>query len=522
MSKFNDERTLSTALQLHQAGRLDEAADLYRRVLQNDSGNPYALHYLGVIEASAGHLEQAKSLLERSLARQPANVQFVENYATTLVQAGDYETALRICRQRLQSDDRNVSLLYAGAVALFKLGHLEEALAQFEKLLSIAPNHVAAINERGSVLAELGKFDAALACVQRALTLHPRYADAYLNLGNLYATLKRQDEAFAAYGKAQALNPDLADAHFSEALLSLSLGKFTEGWKKYEYRWQTKWSASPKRNFRQPLWLGDSDIRNKTILIHAEGGFGDTLFGCRYIPMVAQLGARVIAEVQAPLKSLLTNLEAVSTLIADGETIPHFDTHCPIMSLPLALGTAMQIISTTTPYLTVSKDLVEKWRSKLVGEEMKVGIGWAGNTNRRRDRHRSIPLKTLLPVLGVNGIRFFSIQKTLRQGDEELLDANPTIIRLDREIDDFQDTAAIMMSLDLVISVDTAIANLAGALGRPFWVLLHDSPDWRWLDHGKHTPWYRTGRLFRQRVIGDWTPVTGEVRAELEKLIAGR
>jgi tetratricopeptide (TPR) repeat protein len=501
---------------------LDEAANVYRRILQTDSGNPYALHYLGVLEASAGNLDQAKSLLERSLAHQPTNGQFVENYATVLAQAGDDEAALQICRQQLQVDDRNVSLLYVSAVALFKLRRLEEALAQLGKLLSIDPHHVAAINERGSVLAELAKFDAALDCVQQALTLQPRYADAYLNLGNLYAALKRYDGAFAAYEKAQALKPDLADAHFNEALLRLSLGELTEGWEKYEYRWQTKWSAGQKRNLRQPLWLGDIDIRNKTILVHAERGFGDTLLGCRYIPMVAQLGARVVAEVQAPLKSLLKNLDGISMVIGQGETIPHVDAHCPIMSLPLAFKTTMKTIPDKTPYLAASKDTVEKWRSKLIGKEIKVGIGWAGNTNFRSDRHRSILLKNLLPALAVEGVRYFSIQKTLRPGDEQLLDANPAIIRLDREINDFQDTAAIMMSLDLVVSSDTSIVNLAGALGRPFWVLLHDTPDWRWLASGKHTPWYPTGRLFRQRAIGDWTTVTDEVRAELEKLVASR
>lgn len=402
------------------------------------------------------------------------------------------------------------------------LKRYDEAFAAFDKALALKADLAEAWLGRANVSTELKRHDEAFAAYEKALALKPDLADTWLGRGNVFADLKRYDEAFAAYDKALALKPDLADAHFNKALLRLKLGELIEGWKEYEYRSQTRLAIGRKRNLQQPLWLGDSDIRNKTILVHAEQGFGDTLLGCRYIPMVAQLGARVVAEVQAPLKSLLQNLEGISTLISQGDVIPSFDVHCPIMSLPLAFKTTIQTIPARTPYLTVSEELFEKWRSKLIGEEIKVGIGWAGNANFHGDGYRSILLNNLLPALGIKGVRYFSIQKTLRQGDERLLDANPQIVRLDQKINDFQDTAAIMMSLDLVLSSDTSIVNLAGALGRPFWVLLQDTPDWRWLAEGTSTPWYPTGRLFRQRAIGDWTAVTDEVRAELERLVARR
>jgi hypothetical protein len=275
-----------------------------------------------------------------------------------------------------------------------------------------------------------------------------------------------------------------------------------------------------ERNFSQPLWLGDGDIKNRTILIHAEQGLGDTLMACRYAPILASLGARVIAEVQPSLKSLLETLDGISQLVAKGEPIPPFDVHCPIMSLPLAFKTTLQTIPAKVPYLTVSENIIKKWRAKLTGTEIKVGIAWAGNPNHVQDLDRSIPLKDLLPILGVRGTRYFSLQKDFRHGEKQMLDIYSQIARLDPEINDFQDTAAIMMSLDLVISCDTSIVHLAGALGKPAWVLLPFNPDWRWLLDRSDSPWYPTARLFRQTTRGEWSTVVDDVCAELVKLVS--
>jgi hypothetical protein len=290
------------------------------------------------------------------------------------------------------------------------------------------------------------------------------------------------------------------------------------GWSKCEYRWETQQFRGAKRNFVQPLWLGDTDIKDKIILLHAEQGLGDTLFACRYIPKVAALGANVILEVQLPLKSLLRDFDGVSMLIGRGDVTPHFDVHCPLMSLPLALKTTIDTIPSAVPYITVSRNAVENWRPKLIAQKLKVGIAWAGNPDFGRDRDRSIPLKTMLPLTRIDGIKYFSLQKDLRERDDELLDANPHIARVDKEINDFEDTAAMMMSLDLVISVDTSVANLAGALGRPVWMLLPLVSEWRWLLEGNDTPWYPTARLFRQANVGDWTTVVDDVCVALERV----
>jgi tetratricopeptide (TPR) repeat protein len=345
-------------------------------------------------------------------------------------------------------------------------------------------------------------------------------AEAWLGRGNVFKDLKRYDDAFTAYDKAIALNPNLAEAHCNAGLTRLTLGDTEHGWKKYEYRWGTKRMRGWERNFSQPLWLGDGDIENRTILIHAEQGLGDTLMACRYAPILASLGARVIAEVQPSLKSLLENLDGISQLVAKGEPIPPFDVHCPIMSLPLAFKTTLQTIPAKVPYLTVSENVIKKWRAKLTGSDIKVGIAWAGNPNHVQDLDRSIPLKNLLPILGVRGTRYFSLQKDFRHGEKQILDINSQIVRLDPEINDFQDTAAIMMSLDLVISCDTSIVHLAGALGKPAWVLLPFNPDWRWLLDRSDSPWYPTAQLFRQTSRGEWSTVIDDVCVELEKRVA--
>jgi hypothetical protein len=274
-----------------------------------------------------------------------------------------------------------------------------------------------------------------------------------------------------------------------------------------------------KRTFLQPLWLGDSSIMGRTIFLHAEQGLGDTIMICRYVPMVAALGAKVILEVQPPLKSLFQSLEGDSRLISKGEPIPDFDIHCPLMSLPLAFKTLLDTIPAKIPYLKADKDALRKWRSRLGEGGYKIGVAWAGRPNFKKDHDRSIQLKNILPVFSILGARYFSVQKELRDGDLEILNANRQIVHLGNAISDFQDTAAIIMSLDLIISSDTSVVNLAGALGRPVWVLLPFNPDWRWLSDGQRTPWYPTARLFRQTKNGEWGPVVDEVCAQLQKFL---
>jgi tetratricopeptide (TPR) repeat protein len=502
--------------------RYDEAFADYDKALALKPDLVEAWLARGNVLYSLNRYDEAIVAFDKSLALKPDLAQAYLGRGNVFIDLKRYDEAFA-------AYDRALALNHDLAEAWLGRGHAftglkryDEASTSYDKTLALKPDLAEAWLARGDSFNNHRRYDEAVADYDKALVLKPDLAEAWLGRGNVFKDLRRYDEALVAYAKAHALKPDLAEAQCNEGLIRLILGETENGWKKYEYRWDTKLMRGLKRNFSQPLWLGDSDIKSKTILIHAEQGLGDTLMACRYIPMLAAQGAKVIAEVQPPLMSLLKNLDGISLLIAKGETIPHFDVHCPIMSLPLAFKTTMQTIPAKVPYLVVPKDSIEKWRPKLNGAEIKVGIAWAGNPNYPQDSDRSILLKNILPILGVKGARFFSLQKDLRHGDQEILAVNSEIVRLDQEINDFEDTAAIMMSLDLVISSDTSIVNLAGALSRPTWVVLSFNPDWRWLLDRSDSPWYPTARLFRQMDTGEWSTVIDDICVEIEKLVAAK
>jgi tetratricopeptide (TPR) repeat protein len=458
-------------------------------------------------------LDEAIADYNRAIVLAPKIFGFYYNRGNAYLRKKQLSQALSDFKRAIELNPNFVDAHCGLGNVLAELKRYDEALAAYGKALSVKSAN--AWLGRGDVFRELRRFDEAFAAYDKALALKPDLAEAWLGRGNVFRELKRFDEAFAAYDKALALEPAFAQAHYNKGLLRLSLGEMELGWAKCEYRWETPHFRAGKRNFLQPLWLGRSDIKDKTILLHAEQGFGDTLLACRYISKFAALGAKVILEVPSPLKSLLRGVEGVSMLIGRGEALPHFDVRCPLMSLPLAFKTTIETIPNTVPYITVRKNAVEKWREKLSAQKLKVGIAWAGNPEFGGDRDRSILLKNILPVTRIDGIKYFSLQKDLRKGDDELLNANPHIVRGEKDINDFEDTAAIMMSLDLVISSDTSIVNLAGALGRSVWVLLAYMPDWRWLLDRDDSPWYPSARLFRQPVAGDWESVVANVIEEL-------
>src|SRR5215469_965735 len=504
---------------LRELGRFDEALASLTKAVSLAPNVPIVWYNRGNVYSQKKDYNSALSDYDRAIKIDP-------NYSDAWFGRGNAFAGLKRYDEAVAAYDRALTLkpdlvkawLARGSI-FYDLKRYDEALVTYDNALARIPDLAEAWLGRGNVFINVQRFDEAFAAYDKALALKPDLAEAWLSRGNVFKNLGRYDEALAAYAKAQALKPGWAEAQCNEAIVRLVLGDTDYGWKKFECRWDTKLLRGLKRNFTQRLWLGDSDIKNKIILIHAEQGLGDTIMGCRYVPMLASLGAKVIAEVQPPLKSLLKNLEGVSMLIGKGETIPRFDVQCPIMSLPLAFKTTVETIPAKVPYLAASNDVVEKWRSKLAGAEIKVGIAWAGNPNHPGDLDRSIPLKNILPIVGLKGARYFSLQKDLRDDDREMLDANSQIVRLDQEMNDFEDTAAIMMSLDLVISCDTSIVHLAGALSRPIWVLLPFDPDWRWLLNRNDSPWYPTARVFRQLNAGEWSTVADDVCVELQKLV---
>jgi tetratricopeptide (TPR) repeat protein len=331
--------------------------------------------------------------------------------------------------------------------------------------------------------------------------------------------LKRHDEALASYERAIALNPDYAEAHWNVCLARLRLGDFRGGWPQYEWGWKAGYRGIERR-FAQPRWTGAEPLAGKTLFVHAEQGFGDTIQFVRYVPLVAGAGARVVIEVHPSLVALLSGVQNVSSAVSRGGPLPAFDLHCPLLSLPLAFGTELDTIPARVPYLSAPETHLARWKIRLPrAEGLRIGLTWSGRNI--PDPDRSMALAQLAPLFDLPGIHFVSLQKDLRDSDEAALRGRPGFLHLGPDLADFADTAAVIAQLDLVISIDTAVAHLAGALGKPVWILLPFLSDWRWLLDRDDSPWYPTARLFRQDKARAWDTVIARVRAALDGFAQG-
>lgn len=395
--------------------------------------------------------------------------------------------------------------------ALRELGLRLEALQSYRQALRVRPDFPEALNNSGVVLQELDQPEAALACYRQAMQLRPDDPATLTNCGVTLQDLGHPEAALANYRRALRLKPESVDAHFGAALCLLHLGELAEGWREYEWRWQSAYFVHWRRQFTQPLWLGQHGIAGRTILLHAEQGLGDTLQFCRFAERVAARGATVLLEVQPELKALLRQLPGIDAVIAQGEALPAFDWHCPLLSLPYALGLEWTTLPAQTPYLRADPDQVEVWRRRLRRDgRVLIGLAWSGNPAHIDDRHRSIALARLAPWFDAAiraRVDFVALQTAVRETDLAAMQAYG-VIDVRGELKDFTDTAALLESVDYVLTVDTAIAHLAGALHRPATVLLPFRADHRWLRARADTPWYPSLRLMRQPSRGDWdTPV---------------
>ena len=343
-----------------------------------------------------------------------------------------------------------------------------------------------------------------------------RTIQALTNRGIALQTLGRQAEALACFRAVLATDKNNADARHNEALALLTLGDFRLGFEAYEARWDRA-GMPPRRRFGKPLWLGEFALARKTILLHAEQGLGDTIQFVRYAPILARGGAKVLLEVQPELKTILARVEGIAGVTARGDPLPAFDVHCPVGSLPLALRTEPASIPAAVPYVSVSEERLGKWRTRLEAlPRPRIALAWAGNASHANDRNRSVALSRLAPLLVHNEGTFISIQRELRDEDAAALSQIPRIMHVGADLADFDDTAAVVALADRVITVDTSVAHLAGALGRPTWILVPFWPDWRWMLDRDDSPWYPTVRLFRQSAAGDWDTVIARVAAALK------
>jgi tetratricopeptide (TPR) repeat protein len=504
-------------LALRKLDKLDEAIASYGRALALQPDNLQALNNRGSALRDLKRYHDALQSYDRALSIQPDYLDALKNRGALLLDLGRYDDALLSYDRALAIQPDDTEALYGGGNALVALKRPSEAIANYDQALSLKPDFFPALNNRGSALLDLNRLEEALASFDGALALAPDNAEALNNRGNALVELNRHQEALASFDRALSLEPDHADAHYNGSLCRLLLGDFENGWRKYESRWRTDAFKNARRDFTQPLWRGEQAIAGQTLLLHAEQGLGDTLQFCRYAKLAAARGATVLIEVQLPLKSLLAGLDGVSSVLSQGETPPSFDYHAPLLSLPRAFETRLDGIPAAIPYLHADPIRVGEWQAELGDKALpRVGLAWSGSAEHKSDQKRSIPL-TRMAKLVSGEAQFVSLQKELHPADRVTLSERDDIRHFGDQLHDFADTAALIEALDLVISADTAVAHLAGALGKEVWILLPFSPDWRWLLERDDSPWYPTARLFRQRAEGDWDGVIQRVASQLKE-----
>ena len=459
---------------------------------------------------------EALASYDRALIVRPNYAEVLANRGNTLKDLKRYDEALTSYDRALEFRPEYPEALNNRGNTLKELRRYEEALASYDRALTLRPDYADALNNRGVILHEFNRFEEALWFFDHALAMRPNHAETHYNRGVVLKELMRIEEAVSSYERALTARPNFAGANWNEAVLRLLAGDFVRGWPKHEWRWETEQAKKEKRRFVQPLWRGQDLNSRTTILLHSEQGFGDTIQFCRYVPLVMMQGAHVLFEVPKTLQRLMASLAGSPEVIVKGSKLPAFDLYCPLLSLPLRFGTTLETIPATIPYLRATPADLEIWGSRLGPKHgVRIGLAWAGRPEHQNDHNRSISLSQLLPLLTIESTTFISLQKNLRPDDLKLIKDHTDILDYGDLFKDFSDTAALISQLDLVISVDTAVTHLAGALGKPVWVLLPFIPDWRWMLYRHDSPWYPTARLFRQDATRTWDNVISRVRAEL-------
>jgi tetratricopeptide (TPR) repeat protein len=495
-------------------GEFAKAEKLFGAVLQTQPDHFDALHGLGLINFQRGRLDAALALVQAALQADLDRADGFSSLGLVFVALKQFERALKSFDAGLRIAPDDVELLNRRGVALLELGRPHDALESFDRVLAAAPSHFEALGNRGNALLRLNRAGEALASYDRALTHAPDNAQLLTNRAAVLRKLDRPHEAVMSARSALVSRPDFAPAKFVEALARLSLGDFS-GWRGYETRWSVGFLAGCRRTFAAPRWLGEEALDGKTILLHAEQGFGDTLQFVRYAPLVAARGATVIVEVQQELKRLLAPIPGVVAVIGQGEALPAFDFQCPLLSLPLALRTELLTIPAAVPYVAPPGDDIAAWRQRLPARRPLVGLVWSGERSHDNDLNRSLRLETLAPLLSLNNVTFVSLQHEVREMDAGFLLNHPAIVHVGDRFRDFADTAAAIAQLDAVIAADTAVAHLAGAMGKPLLLLLPFGADFRWLRERNDSPWYPSAKLYRQPAFGDWASVIAALRQDL-------
>jgi tetratricopeptide (TPR) repeat protein len=545
------DQAFAAAVQHHQSGQLREAEALYRQILDGQPGHADAMHLLGVIAFQVGRYDPAAELISRAIALQPTVADYHANLGLVLAAQGKTQDAIAIYRRALALDPQLAETHNNLGNALKDAGEWGQAIAAYREALRLRPEYPEAHNNLGNALHEAGKVDEAIESHRRALAARPAYAEAHNNLGNALRSQRRLDDAIASYERALALEPyypdacnnlgnalyakarydearsaydralqlkpDFALAQWNRALVLLLQGDYELGWEQWEARWQSNEFRPYRRNFPQPRWGGEP-LHGKRILLYTEQGFGDTIHFIRYAPLVARQGARVIVQCQPELLSLLREIAGIEGVFSLHEPVPEFDVHCPLLSVPGLMNTTRRTIPAEVPYLQPDARKVEFWRDKIASDpsaagKRKIGLSWGGRP--LPDPGRSMPLSTLAPLAAAPDAWFCSLQKGDAAREADSPRSGLGLANWADALHDFADTAALIANLDVVVTIDSAVAHLAGALGKPVMLMLPFSADWRWMLDRSDSPWYPTMRLFRQDRPGDWSTCIGQIAQAL-------
>jgi tetratricopeptide (TPR) repeat protein len=496
-----------------------DAVSAYQQAIQLQPDFAETHYRLGNTWVNMGRFADATPCYQQALRLRPHHPETLNNLGVVLAEQKMFPEAVAHYHQALQIKPDYPEAHYNLGNALKHLDRLDEAEAAYRQALHYNPAFAEAHLNLGIVLAARGKPDEAAASYQQARALRPDSALAHNNLGLALSHQNQYDAALACYARALQLQPDFADAHYNRALTLLVQGNFEQGWAEYEWRW--KLAEVPPRPLPKPRWDG-SPVAGKSILIHTEQGFGDTIQFIRFARLVKQRGATVLVECRPALLPLLRTCAGIDQWIPRSSPLPDFDFHAPLLSLPAVFQTTLATIPAEVPYLIADPALVEQWQRRLQTiREFKIGISWQGSPGYRWDRQRSFALTHFEPIARLVGVQLFSLQKGL--GIEQLAAVSDAFAvtdlgsKLDENTGAFVETAAVMQNLDLVITCDTSIGHLAGALGVPVWIVLPFAPEWRWLLDREDSPWYPSARLFRQTTLNNWADVFARITEELKK-----
>jgi tetratricopeptide (TPR) repeat protein len=496
----------------------EKAVSYYLKALELDPALISASYNLGSVLQEKGDLEKAAHYYRAALGLDPAFADAWNTLGSVLQEQGKVDEAISDYLKAIECDPNLMDAYYNLGKVLMEKGQIDEAIGYYRKALQLNPNSAEAHNNLGFSLLEKGRPDEALSHFRKAVSINPEFSQAYYNLALYHQDRNMPDEAVLYYEKAIRHRPDYVDAHWNMACALLLSGNFERGWKEYEWRWKLK----KHRGYRisRPQWDG-SDISGRTILLHAEQAFGDTIQFVRYAPLVEQRGAKVIVQAPKELGRLIGNVSGAAQVVADGGQLPEFDLHCPLLSLPLVFGTTLHSVPAQVPYIYVDPSLYLKWRERLRcdSSRLKIGLVWTGRINVERERRRSCSLDLFKGLMQFENTTFYSLQKGNGTGQVKPGTKDIKLVDYTKDLDDFLDTAALAANLDLIISVDTAVAHLAGAIGKPVWTLLPFVPDWRWMLDREDSPWYPTMRLFRQPSPGNWEAAICDVARELDYLL---